>query len=31
MDTKNGLLLVLFQGMVNVIVDAAEEDPKFSR
>jgi len=31
MDTKTVLLLVLFQGMVNVIVDVAEENPKFSR
>jgi len=31
MDTQNVLFLVLFQGMVNAIVDAAEEDSKFSR
>ena len=31
MDTKNVLLLILFQGMVNVIVYAAEEDSKLSR
>ena len=31
MDAKNVLLFVLFQGMVNVIVFAAEEDSKLSR
>ena len=31
MDAKSILFLVLFQGMVNVIVYAAEEDHKLSR
>ena len=31
MDAKNVLFFVLFQGMVNVIVYAAEEDSKLSR
>ena len=31
MNAKNVLLFVLFQGVLNVIVYAAEEDSKFSR
>ena len=31
MDAKNVLFFVLFQGMMNVIVYAAEEDSKLSR
>ena len=31
MDAKNGLFFVLFQGMVTVIVYAADEDPRLSR
>ena len=31
MDTKNVLLFALFQGMVNIIVYAAEEDSKLFR
>ena len=31
MNPKNVLFFVLFQGMVNIIVYAAEEDTKLSR